>query len=158
MRSVCRGCGLLFVFFFFLTTKSSGRGRGEPGCPAGAAVALLLWGCRVPSALAARAASCRAEMTQRLIRRGPGISFQLGYSLQMWLRAVTLPPRSLRSDLLNGAGCLSAAAQLGLGASPALPRPKAGWGQSCAPSLAGVAARVPCSRLHLLLCVVSVLP
>lgn len=61
-------------------------------------------------------------MTQRLIHQGPGISFQLGYSLQMWrLRAVTLPPRSLCSDLLSRVGNLNTGVHVGLGPSTALP-------------------------------------
>lgn len=61
-------------------------------------------------------------MTQRLIHQGPGISFQLGYSLQMWrLRAVTLPPRSLCSDLLSRVGNLNTGVHVGLGPSAALP-------------------------------------
>lgn len=68
-----------------------------------------------------QAVSCREEMTQRLIHWGPGISFQLGYSLQMWrLIAVTLPPRSLCSDLLSGVGNFNTRVHLGLGPSPAL--------------------------------------
>lgn len=64
--------------------------------------------------------SCREEMTQRLIHWRPGISFQLGYSLQMWwLIAVMLPPRSLCSDLLSRVGNFSTRAHLGLG-PPAL--------------------------------------
>lgn len=40
--------GIVILFFIFFSAgkalmQSSGRGRGEPGCPAGAAVALLLW-------------------------------------------------------------------------------------------------------------------
>lgn len=69
-----------------------------------------------------QAVFCREEMTQRLIHQGPGISFQLGYSLQMWrLRAVTLPPRSLCSDLLSRVGNLNTGVHLGLSPSAALP-------------------------------------
>lgn len=86
--------------------SGSGAPSSFPGVPAKTVVVV-------------QAVSCREEMTQRLIHRGPEISFQLSYSLQMWrLRAVTLPPRSLCSDLLSGVGNLSTGAHLGPGPSP----------------------------------------
>lgn len=105
-------------------------GRGEPGSPAPAGWSHVptpellgsFPGVPAKTVVVVQAVSCREEMTQRLIHRGPGISFQLGYSLQMWrLRAVTLPPRSLCSDLLSGVGNLNTGVHLGLGPSPAFP-------------------------------------